>query len=316
MDLSEEGLLAAIRRVFSGARPEVRIGPGDDAAVAARGAGDLVLTTDALVEGVHFRLDTTTPRDLGYKAIAVNLSDVAAMAGSPRYALCALTLSDAVDAAWVVELAGGMRECSDEFAVSLVGGNLVRGRDISIAVTVTGEVAPGRAVRRDGARPGHRLVVTGSLGGAAAGLRLASQRSWTDEERDALRRQVRPTPRVGEAAVLASHGATSMIDVSDGLALDLSRVCAASGVGARLELARLPVHPAATREEALGGGEDYELIATLSSPEAVGSARAQLAEAFGVPLAEIGGIIGEGLVAVGDDGDEGPLEPRGWEHFR
>jgi len=316
VDFSETELLAAITRVFGGSGSRISVGPGDDAAVAAHGSGDLVLTTDALVEGVHFRRDVTTPRDLGYKAIAVNLSDVAAMAASPRYAVCALTLSEAVDAAWVMELAGGMRECCDEFAVSLVGGNLARGRDVTIAVTVTGEVVPGRAVRRDGARPGDHLVVTGSLGGAAAGLRLAEQRSWNDAERDALRRHVRPTPRVGEAGVLARHGVTSMIDVSDGLALDLSRVCAASDVGARLDVRRLPVHPAATSDEALRGGEDYELLATLPSHEAVAAARSELDDAFGVALAEIGVIIEEGFVALDERGDERPLEPEGWDHFR
>jgi thiamine-monophosphate kinase len=164
MDLTEDQLLDAIRRVFSGAGPEVVVGPGDDAAVVSPGSGEQVLTTDAMVEGVHFRTDLTTPRDLGYKAIAVNVSDMAAMAASPRFALCALTLSTAIDAAWVVELAGGMRECCDEFALSLVGGNLSRGDEVSIVVTVTGEVVPGRAVRRDGARPGDRVVVTGSAG--------------------------------------------------------------------------------------------------------------------------------------------------------
>ena len=225
MDLSEDELIAAIGRVLSGAGPEVLVGPGDDAAVVRPGSGELVLTTDAMVDGVHFLTDLTTPRDLGYKAIAVTVSDIAAMAGSPRFALCALTLTEAIDAAWVVELAGGMRECCDEFALSLVGGNLSRGRELSIVVSITGEIGPGRAVRRSGARPGDRVVVTGSLGGAAAGVRVASQRSWTDDERDALRRSMRPVPRVGEAAILAAAGATSMMDVSDGLALDLSRLC-------------------------------------------------------------------------------------------
>ena len=137
MDLTEDELVAAIGRVLSGAGPEVLVGPGDDAAVVRPGSGELVLTTDAMVDGVHFLIDRTTPRDLGYKAIAVNVSDIAAMAGSPRFALCALTLTDAIDAAWVVELAGGMRECCDEFALSLVGGNLSRGRELSIVVSVT-----------------------------------------------------------------------------------------------------------------------------------------------------------------------------------
>ena len=320
MDLSEDELIAAIGRVLSGAGPEVLVVPGDDAAVVRPGSGELVLTTDAMVEGVHFLTDRTTPRDLGYKAIAVTVSDIAAMAGSPRFALCALTLTDAVDAAWVVELAGGMRECCDEFALSLVGGNLSRGRELSIVVSATGEVGPGRAVPRDGARHGDRVVVTGSLGGAAAGLRAATQRSWTDDERDALRRSMRPVPRVGEGSILAAHGVTSMMDVSDGLALDLSRLCAASGVGARIELDRLPVHPAATLTEALGGGEDYELLGTLPGPDAVEEARTDLRERFGVSLSEIGAIIGDRgdgvIVAVGEDGMERPIAIEGWDHFR
>jgi thiamine-monophosphate kinase len=320
MDLSEDELIAAIGRVLSGSGPEVLVGPGDDAAVVRSGSGELVLTTDAMVDGVHFLTDRTTPRDLGYKAIAVTVSDIAAMAGSPRFALCALTLTEAVDAAWVVEVAGGMRECCDEFALSLVGGNLSRGRELSIVVSMTGEIGPGRAVRRSGARPGDRIVVTGSLGGAAAGVRVASQRSWTDDERDALRRSMRPVPRVGEAAILAAGGATSMMDVSDGLALDLSRLCGASEVGARIEVARLPVHPAATVAEALGGGEDYELLTTLPGGDAVEAARTDLREGFGVSLSEIGDIIEvkgeEALVIVDEDGTERALMAEGWDHFR
>ncbi len=324
MDLTEDQLIAAIRRVLSGGGPEVIVGPGDDAAVVRSGSGELVLTTDAMVDGIHFRTDLTTPRDLGYKAIAVNVSDVAAMAASPRFALCALTLPEQTDAGWVVELAGGMRECCDEFALSLVGGNLSRGDELSIVATVTGEVLPGRAVRRDGARPRDRGVITGSLGGSAAGLRLASQRSWSDDERDALRHYMRPTPRVGEAGLLAGHGVTSMMDVSDGLAIDLSRLCEASGTGARLEIARLPIHPAATRAEAIGGGEDYELLATLPDARAVEEAGSELREAFGVSLSDIGAIIEArsdgGLVAVDEDGIDGPLMTEGmiegWDHFR
>lgn len=319
MDLSEDELIAAIGRVLSGSGPEVLVGPGDDAAVVRPGSGELVLTTDAMVEGVHFLTDRTTPRDLGYKAIAVSVSDIAAMAGSPRFALCAMTLTDAIDAAWVVEVAGGMRECCDEFALSLVGGNLSRGRELSIVVSVTGEVGPGRAVQRHGARPGDHVVVTGSLGGAAAGLRAATQRSWTDDERDAIRRSMRPVPRVGEATILSAAGVTAMMDVSDGLAIDLSRLCRASEVGARIEIARLPLHPAATLGEALGGGEDYELLATLPSSDAVKEARIELQDAFGVSLTEIGAIIedtGEQrLVAVDEDGTERPLAVEGWDHF-
>jgi thiamine-monophosphate kinase len=314
VDITEDELIAAIGRVLSGLGPDVRVGPGDDAAVVAQGSGELVLTTDVMVEGTHFRRGVSSPRDLGYKAIAVNVSDMAAMAASPRHALCALTLSDAVDAAWVMELFGGMRECCDEFALSIVGGNLARGSEITVAVTVTGEVAPGRAVTRDGARPGDRLVVTGELGGAAAGLRLAERGApWSHQERAAIHRHFRPVPRVGEGHVLARHGVTSMIDLSDGLGLDLARLCAASGVGARVMTEQMPVAPAARLAEALSGGEDYELLGTM--PENPSAAAAELRESFGVPLTVIGTMMDEGLVAVGSDGSETPFAAEGWDHF-
>lgn len=316
MDVSEQALLTAIRKVLSGAGPEVRLGVGDDAAVVAPGSGELVLTTDALVEGSHFSRATTSARDLGFKAVVVNVSDIAAMAASPRYAVSALTLSKDVDAAWVMELFGGMREAADEYALWLVGGNLARGSEVSVAITVVGEVSPGRAVTRSGAQVGDRLVVTGALGGSEAGRRLLSLRTAPDaDQRGAILRYARPSARVGEAAVLARCGATAMIDISDGLTLDLSRLCTASGAGARVSLASLPVDPAATLEEALGGGEDYELLACLPDEGSVGAARDELRDGFGVPLTEIGVIMEEGLSGVGADGAERPLEPSGWDHF-
>jgi thiamine-monophosphate kinase len=317
LDRSEEELLEAIRRVLSGTGPEVRVPVGDDAAVLAPTVGDLVITTDALVEHVHFDRGTIGAHDLGHKAIVVNVSDIAAMGASPRAAVCALTLTDEVDAAWVMGLFGGMREACDEFALWLVGGDLSRGAEIGIAVTVTGEVAPGRAVLRSGAHPGDKIVVTGQLGGAGAGLRLTQLRGMpTDEQRAAILRHLRPTARVGEGAVLARLGATAMIDVSDGLSLDLSRLARASGVGVRLQLGSVPVAPAATLDDALGGGEDYELLATLPDVGVVEVARAELRDAFGVELTEIGVVIeGEGLLGVGEDGVERPLEATGWDHF-
>jgi thiamine-monophosphate kinase len=318
LDISEDALLAAVRKVLSGADPQVRVGPGDDAAVVAPGSGELLLSTDALIEGVHFTRGTTTARDLGAKAIAVNVSDIAAMAGSPRYALCALTLTDDVDAAWVMELFGGMREACDGYALWLVGGNLARGTELAIVITVVGEVAPGRAVLRSGARVGDLVAVTGDLGGAAAGLRSSGAAAATalgDVERAAVARHVRPTARVGEAAVLARRGATSMIDVSDGLARDLSRICDASGVGVRLRVDDLPLGPAATRQDAIGGGEDYELVVTLPDGDAFAAAASELADAFGVPLTAVGEIVAEERIAVEAGGRESVLAAQGWDHF-
>jgi len=160
--------------------------------------------------------------------------------------------------------------------------------------------------------------VTGELGGSSAGLRLLRLGTVPSEEQRALiRRHLRPVARVGEGALLARHGATAMMDISDGFALDLSRLARASGVGARVELDRVPVAHLADMGDALGGGEDYELLACMPDDAAVESATAALKEAFGVPLTQVGVVFeGEGLRAVDEDGLDRPLEPAGWDHFR
>lgn len=332
MELSEDALVAAIRTVLSGETSGVVVGVGDDAAVVEPGMGSSVLTTDLLVEGVHFERGSTSPRDLGSKAIAVNVSDIAAMGASPRFALASLALPSDIEAAWVVELYGGMRAACDEYALSLVGGDLSRAERLLISVVVLGEVARGRAVTRDGARNGDAVVVTGSLGAAAAGLALsraptpilsaALSAGWARELLDAL---ARPAARVGEGVTLAQCGASAMMDLSDGLAKDLSRLCIASAVGARVRLADVPipdaVRAAATALDldplslAISGGEDYELLATIA-PTEVEPARERLRDRFGVTLTQVGDIVEEpGLVAVDAHGAESTLEPKGWDHF-
>jgi thiamine-monophosphate kinase len=316
MDIGEQELLTAIAKVLSGSGPEIVIGVGDDAAVVMPGGGDQVITTDAMVEGVHFDRALTSARDLGYKAIVVSVSDIAAMGASPRTAVCALTLTDAVDSAWTMQLFGGMREACDEHAVWLVGGNLARGREIAAVTTLIGEVARGRAVPRSGARPGDLVVVTGTLGGSAAGRRIAGApaSSWSDDERAAIHRHVRPVARVGEGMALAHAGASAMIDISDGLAVDLSRVCRASGVGAAIQEIDIPVHPAATLDEALSGGEDYELLATLGF-DSVEQVAAELLERSGVALRVIGEVVDGNAMTIEDAGGRRPLQPAGWDHF-
>jgi thiamine-monophosphate kinase len=325
--MGEDELVAVIRKVLSGGGPGVLVGPGDDAAVVASPRGTTVLTSDMLVEGVHFDRALTSARDLGAKSIAVNVSDIAAMAASPRYAVVSLGLSEADDPAWVVELYGGMRAASDEYALSLVGGDVNRAPVSVISVTVVGEAAEGRAVLRSGARPGDRIVVTGSLGAAAGGLLLARSGNAamaTDWGRDLLEAHFRPVARVGEGQTLAQSGARAMMDLSDGLLLDLSRLCAESAVGARLELSSVPVSigllrlaevlPCDPLELALSGGEDYELVATID-PAAVDDARTRLLDRFGAALTDIGEITGSGFVGVDASGAEHPLEAKGWDHF-
>jgi thiamine-monophosphate kinase len=332
MQLTEDELVAAITRVVSGPAPGVRVGIGDDAALATVRTGELALTTDLLVEGSHFERRLIAPRDLGYKAIAVNLSDLAAMGASPRFALVSLGLPAAVDAAWVVELYGGMVECSSEYAVSIVGGDLSRARETTISVTLVGEVPAGRAVLRSGASAGERIAVTGTLGASAAGLLLSrSPKDVLSESltagwgRQLLHAHERPTPRIGEGETLALSGATAMMDLSDGLSRDLPRLCRASGVGAAIRADRVPVAPALAAnakrlgidplDVALSGGEDYELLAVLPAG-VLDDAAERLRDRFGVALTEIGETTApEGITILGDDGEERPLEPKGWDHF-
>jgi thiamine-monophosphate kinase len=332
MDLTEDELISALARVIEGPDPNVVVGVGDDAAVLEAPAGHQVLTTDLLVEHVHFERDAISARDLGAKAITVNVSDIAAMGASPRCALVSIALPDDVEVPWLMELYGGMREACLEHALSLVGGDTNRGDVLVVSVTVVGEVAPGRAVTRSGARVGDAVVVTGDLGAAAGGLALsragaattadALSRPWGRVLLDAL---ARPVARVGEGQTLAGRGATAMMDLSDGLATDLSRLCLASGVGARLDLDAIPVSAALADaapalgvdplELALGGGEDYELVATLGLAD-VDRARHELHERFGVRLSVVGEVVeGTGVTGVSADGREARLRPSGWDHF-
>jgi thiamine-monophosphate kinase len=328
MDRSEDQLVAAIRKVLSGDAPGVILGPGDDAAIVEPGRHHAILTTDLLLEGVHFEIEDSSPHDLGHRALVVNVSDVAAMGGSPRFALAAVGLSPDVEAAWVMELYGGMRRAADEYAMAVVGGDTNRSDRTVIAVSVYGEVSKGKAVSRSGARRGDRLVVTGSLGASAGGLRIARDPQAraalsTEWGRDLLSRHERPHARVGEGQTLAQAGAAAMMDLSDGLALDLDRLCRESEVGARLWLDKVPVAsglaelgelvPLDPLDLALHGGEDFELLAALP-PEAVGSARDKLGERFGTGLTEVGEVTEGGLMAVDEQGER-PLEPRGWDHF-
>jgi thiamine-monophosphate kinase len=329
--VNEDDLVATIRRLLPVAPPDVVAGIGDDAAVIRVGDRLLLLSTDVLVEAVDFDRSTTGARDLGYRAVAVNLSDIAAMGGSPRFCLVGLAMPRSTDPAWVVELYAGMVEAADEHAVAIVGGDLSRSGEVMVSITVTGEAPPGGAVLRSGARPGDRLVVTGALGAAAGGLRLlesgsraaarAKAAGWGGELLDA---HLRPVARVGEGQTLARSGATAMIDISDGLAKDLSRLCLASAVGGALDVVRVPVAAGLDRlleragdplRLAITGGEDFELLASMPEAAVEGAANA-LAERFGTPLTDIGEIRAEQqVVEVSADGTERPLAADGWDHF-
>lgn len=313
-------LIDRIRERTAHPREDVPLGIGDDAALLAVPPGQqLAVAIDTLVEGVHFP-HGTAPQDIGWKALAVNLSDLAAMGAAPAWALLALTLPSA-EPALVDALADGFAHLAREHGVALVGGDTTRG-PFSLSVAVHGFVPPGLALRRAGACVGDAVLVTGTLGDAAAGLRLAQGDPASDRANVhhgyLLERLHRPQPRVRAGLALRGH-ANACIDVSDGLLADLGHICTASGVGAELDTAALPLSPAlratfdetAARGCALGGGDDYELCFTVPLAR-LAATQAALA-AIGCPATRIGHIVEEPGVRV-HGAAATPAKP-GWDHF-
>lgn len=312
-----------IRRYFeahSPQRADVALGIGDDAALLVPPAGQhLAVSVDTLVAGVHFPLETD-PAAIGHKSLAVNLSDLAAMGAEPAWATLALTLPTA-DEAWLAGFCAGFFALAREHGVALVGGDTTHG-PLSITVQVMGFVPPGQALTRAGARPGDGIYVTGTVGDAGAGLRVAqSKLNLPALIGDQLKTRLdRPTPRV--AAGLALRGlASTAIDISDGLAADLGHILEASGVGAELELARLPLSEALRNcgiqepwRLAASAGDDYELCFTLPRGKE-GEALAQLV-ALGCPVTRVGTVTAEpGLRCVNAAGQAVTLVATGYDHF-
>jgi len=339
-EIGERALLRHIRGRLP-ATAGVRVGPGDDAAAVEIGPVAL-LTTDCLVEGVHFTREGAPARLVGRKALTVNLSDVAAMGGIGRYATVSLLLPPDVTLGWVDALYDGLLERAAEAGVAIIGGNLARSREaIVVDVTLLGDA--GRLLLRSGARPGDLVVVTGTLGGAAEGLRLLQEGArldedgqlvatglWTESSSSAvvacLRAQLDPRPPFAVARSIAERGlAHAGMDLSDGLSTDLFDMCAASGVAAILDAGSLPVDPKTAGlarasggnplELALHGGEDYQLLLAIA-PDELGEVR-ELARVFSAEVTAVGTFVeGEAAVSLRDGSGERPLEPRGHDHFR
>ena len=299
--------------------PRLVLGPGDDAAAFAwPGGGTLLLTTDAAEEGVHFDRRLHPPRAIGRRAVAAAVSDIAAMGGRPTGTLVSLVAppSDEAAAARIAEAAA---ERAAELGAPLVGGNITAGERIGLHVAVAGATAPGAPLlRRRGAKPGDRLFVTGKLGGAALGLallrRTEGETTRFDPEEEALvARQLDPAPRLEAGAALAGAAHAGM-DISDGLALDLHRLAAASGVGACVEEARVPLAGTGSRglEAALFGGEDYELL--IAGPPGEVGAAARRAE---IRVIQVGRVTGadKGIRLERADGVTEPLPRRGWDSW-
>lgn len=326
--LGERGLVALIRKMFPQPK-SVYLGIGDDTAWVP-GNGRTLLTTDMLLENFDFTVPAHPPRLLGRKSLAVNLSDIAAMGGLPEYALLGLGLPETTPVAWVREFLLGFRETGRRAKIALAGGDLSAAKEIVISVTVAGRAD--KIVRRDGARPGDLLFVSGTPGDAAAGLRLirkggAPVRRGRPDASHRLRRAfLDPEPRLALGRRLAQEGlATSMIDLSDGLSIDLARICEASGVRALVEARRMPLSDSLRGiggelpgEDPLGlalnGGEDFELLFTVPARK---EAEILKLGTPGVPVTRIGRIIrGHGVFIRDEKGKRRPLPAAGFDHFR
>ena len=310
----------------------VAIGIGDDAAVLRPRRGrEWALSTDALVEGAHFLARVHPPEVVGFKALARAASDLAAMGAEPRYFLLTLSLPAERAGAWLERFARGMARAARRFGMELIGGDVSRHDSVVAALTVLGEIRPGRALTRSGARPGDALYVSGRLGAAQAGLELLlrggtrAPRRARNSQHYSLERHLYPVPRLALGAWLAACGiASAAMDLSDGLSTDLARLCVASHAGAVVHAASLPLaaadggesasagRRAAALARALHGGEDYELLFTVR-PRRVAQVPAHFR---GVPLTRIGEIVrGRGAMLLKANGRRVPLPPQGWDHF-
>ena len=325
-------LIAAIReRIASAGADDAHaalvLGSGDDAAITVR-EGATATSVDALVEGVHFRIPPFAPADVGHKALAVALSDLAAMGAEPGEAYIQLGVPADRDEADLLELADGLARVAATHGVAIAGGDVTRAPVLLLAVTVVGGApGPEALVRRAGARPGDLLAVTGELGGAAAGLLLISDEpppaSVDEGVAAALRaRQLSPEPRLAAGRALAGTGATAMIDISDGLGGDAGHLAAAGEVRLEIDLERVPVQAgvaevaaAAGRDPldvAAAGGEDYELLVALPPDRATAAADAVAATGLSLPVL---GEVSEGA-GVALSGPEGPRAPAGYDQLR
>ena len=272
------------------------LGIGDDCAIyRPRGsAEDLLLTTDMMIEDVHFRRQTHPADAVGWKTLARGLSDIAAMGGTPRLCLVSLAVAPWADQRWIDAFYAGFLRLARKAGVALAGGDLAHAERVLCDIVVCGEVPRGKALRRDGARPGDSIYVSGPLGGSALGLETGRGPAW--------KKHLRPEPRIELGLLLRRLRATACIDLSDGLSLDLHRLCLASKVAAELD-GPLPVFRGATADQALNGGEDYELLFTLRPTTAPPPSVTRVGT---IRKGKPGRVLCEGR----------PLPPRGYDHFK
>jgi thiamine-monophosphate kinase len=329
-ELGEFGLIALLAEIVDKTRnpkdsswQRLVIGIGDDAAAWQVEGTVQVATTDSLVQDTHFDLSIVTWEELGWKAIAVNLSDIAAMGGTPEYALVSLALPGELETDNVSSLYRGMVQIAGRYGVAIVGGNIASADKAVINVTVLGSLESRSMLSRSAAVPGDQIAVTGYTGLSAAGLKMLRQNLKFDAETTQLFREAHltPIPRVDEGQILLHRSVKAAIDISDGLIADLRHICQASRVSARIDQNALPIHPALKAnfksdylQLALAGGEDYELLFTTSH-----MIMTRLRKTMPCPVTVIGEITTgkPGQVEItGADGKIIPFEKSGWEHFK
>ncbi len=318
--VDENELVKRIRKGFGTARKSALVlGMGDDAALYKPTAHhELVLTCDWFLEGSHFLREKHPAKAVGWKCLARATSDIAAMGGVPRCFLLCLALPESAMGVWLNGFLRGLRLGAKELGCELAGGDTTRCEKILIQVTVIGEVRCGTALRRDGARPGDQLFVTGTLGAAELGLRMLRQKRGTAQARNSeLRKHLYPVPRLALGQWLAKNKlASAMMDLSDGLSTDLERLCKSSGVGALIEAEKLPVSSSIARAEgvklALHGGDDYELLFAVRP----GMVRKIPSEFRGMRVTRVGEVVKGKRIWVEEAGEKRALLGQGWDPFR
>ena len=320
-NLSELALIDRITSKFRKYKDDVLKGIGDDTAVVKLNKDKCLLyTCDALVSGVHFSEKYSTPYQIGRKAAAINISDVAAMGGKPNHFLVSLFLPEGITEKFIDELYQGLRKECNLYDIDIIGGNIARSNQFIIDLFLIGEVSPNNLLLRSGAKVGDLVLVTGSLGDSAAGLKLLQNPQSNISERDKKRlisRHLTPTPRIKEGMFIAqSKKATSMIDISDGLSNDLRHICEESHVGVRLFTDKIPVSDSVKIDLALNGGEDYELCFTVPAKYASYVSR-EIEKKTAIKVTIVGEIIPkiQGRWLINNTGKKFPLKAKGWDHF-
>jgi len=329
-EFGERALIARIHNYLPYAQPSVIVGVGDDGAVVEQDRGMVtVITTDAAVEDIHFTQNSVPPHDIGYKALAMNLSDLAAMGSTPKYALLSLMLPSGLSVISLDEILKGFASLGNRYSVSLIGGNVTQSSGpLIIDITAIGSVHKRRILQRNGAQPGDCLYLSGSIGGAAAGLEIINKMkvSHGSDTYDTCRqRYLRPEPRVRLGTLLGRNRvARSCIDLSDGLIAAISQLSSSSGVGAALDAPTIPIEPGALKwfknqgvdpmQAALSHSDDYELLFTVSSKKRR-SLEAIRRLNKDIHITRIGTITKNREITLKSGNQEIPL-PVGYEHFR